>query len=85
MAAELEGSSAKVYVKDTGQGMPPDMCDKIFDRFKQVRGQSRGGTGIGLNVSKEIVQAHGGRIWAESEPGEGSVFIFTLPQSSDEI
>ena len=66
-------------IEDTGEGIPAGMVDRIFDRFQQVEGRSRGGTGIGLNVSKEIVLAHGGKIWAESEEGEGSVFKFSIP------
>ena len=66
---------------DTGEGIPQEMCEKIFDRFQQIKGQSKGGTGIGLNVSKEIVEAHGGRIWAESEIGKGSEFKFTIPSN----
>ncbi|MFC2048901.1 ATP-binding protein [Elusimicrobiota bacterium] len=80
LLAEKKDRSILVSVKDNGEGMPTDMCEKIFDRFQQIKGQSRGGTGIGLNVSKEIVEAHGGKIWAESSPGQGSVFTFTLPE-----
>jgi len=79
LKAEESENFIKISVVDTGEGMPPEMCEKIFDRFQQIKGQSKGGTGIGLNVSKEIVEAHGGKIWAESEPGKGSKFIFTLP------
>ncbi len=83
LGSEKEAGRIRIYVQDTGEGMPPEMCEKIFDRFKQINGRSRGGTGIGLNVSKEIVRAHGGRIWAESKPGKGSVFSFTLPKKGD--
>jgi signal transduction histidine kinase len=69
----------EVSILDTGEGMPQEMCEKIFDRFQQIKGQSKGGTGIGLNVSKEIIEAHGGWIWAESEIGKGSVFKFVIP------
>ncbi|MFH1416636.1 MAG: ATP-binding protein [Elusimicrobiota bacterium] len=82
MKVEKEVSGVSIYIIDNGEGMPRDMCEKIFDRFQQIRGQSKGGTGIGLNVSKEIIEAHGGKIWAESELGKGSVFIFTLPDES---
>ncbi len=70
---------ARVAVIDTGEGMPSEMCEKIFDRFQQIKGQSKGGTGIGLNVSKEIIEAHEGKIWAESEIGKGSKFKFEIP------
>ncbi len=76
---EINPDKITTSVIDTGEGMPSNMCEKIFDRFQQIKGQSKGGTGIGLNVSKEIVEAHGGKIWAESEIGKGSAFKFTLP------
>jgi signal transduction histidine kinase len=85
LGAKKEDGFLKVYVKDTGQGLPPDMSENIFDRFKQIKGHSMGGTGIGLNVSKEIALAHGGRIWVDSESGEGSVFSFTLPYGKNEV
>ncbi|MBU0703592.1 MAG: GAF domain-containing protein, partial [Chloroflexi bacterium] len=69
-------------VEDSGVGIPADQLDRIFDRFYQVDGSmSRryGGTGLGLALVKEIVEAHGGKIGVESEVGEGSVFTVTLP------
>lgn len=77
--AEMKDGEVEIAVIDTGEGIPQEMCEKIFDRFQQIDGKSRGGTGIGLNVSKEIVDAHGGRIWVESEIGAGSKFKFTIP------
>ena len=71
-----------IYVKDQGRGIPPDKLETIFERFQQVdASDSRqlGGTGLGLAICKNIVQRHGGRIWAESTFGEGSTFFFTLP------
>ncbi|MFP4556463.1 MAG: ATP-binding protein [Bacteroidales bacterium] len=73
------------YVRDTGIGVPKDKQDLIFDRFRQVEeGSTRkyGGTGIGLFISKHIVDLLGGKIWLESEPNEGSTFYFSLPYSS---
>jgi signal transduction histidine kinase len=66
-------------VRDTGIGVPPEMLGKIFERFRQVKGGDGRGVGLGLYIAKRIVQAHGGRIWAESRLGEGSTFFFTLP------
>jgi PAS domain S-box-containing protein len=66
-------------VEDTGSGIPTDYLPRIFDRFVQVPGATRGGAGLGLSIAKTIVRAHGGDIRAESEPGQGSVFTFTLP------
>lgn len=79
----VEGQ-VEVAVRDTGRGMPADSLDKIFEKFFQLgSAQERvGGTGLGLSICREIVQQHGGRLWAESEPGKGSAFIFRLPVSA---
>lgn len=69
-------------VRDEGRGIPHDKLETIFGRFQQVDqsdSRDRGGTGLGLAICKSIVQQHGGRIWAESIFGQGSVFFFTLP------
>jgi PAS domain S-box-containing protein len=71
-----------VWVKDQGRGIPASKLDRIFERFQQVdASDSRqlGGTGLGLAICKNIVQRHGGEIWAESTPGLGSTIFFTLP------
>lgn len=69
-------------IKDDGIGIPKEDLPRIFERFYRVdkgRSQELGGTGLGLSIVKHIVQAHGGRVWAESQFGEGSTFYFTLP------
>lgn len=67
-------------VKDTGVGIPEEELPRIFERFyKADRSRSGGGTGLGLSIARHTIEAHGGRIWAESEPGKGSTFFFTLP------
>jgi two-component system phosphate regulon sensor histidine kinase PhoR len=67
-------------VKDTGIGIPPDDLSRIFERFfKADRARSSGGTGLGLSICKHLVEAHGGKIWAESRPDEGSTFSFSIP------
>jgi two-component system phosphate regulon sensor histidine kinase PhoR len=72
-----------VQVRDSGVGIAPDDLPRIFERFyKADRARSGGGTGLGLAIAKHIVQAHGGRIWAESVPGKGSTFFFTLPTTT---
>lgn len=66
-------------VSDTGKGIPAEQLPHLFERYWQARGTARQGSGLGLFIAKGIVEAHGGRIWAESEPGAGARFFFTLP------
>ena len=76
-----EGNRCRVSVKDTGVGIAPQHIERIFERFYRVdRDRSRevGGTGLGLAIVKHIVEAHGGTISVESEPGKGSIFSFSL-------
>jgi signal transduction histidine kinase len=77
VAAEPPG--CRIDVSDTGAGIPAADLQRIFDRFHQVGNPDRRGLGLGLYISKAIVDAHGGRIWAESEIGRGSRFSLTLP------
>ncbi|MGZ3419522.1 MAG: sensor histidine kinase [Polyangiales bacterium] len=72
-------SDLEFVVSDTGQGIPNDKLEAIFQRFVQVTKNDRRGIGLGLFISRSIVQGHGGRIWAESTLGKGSTFFFTLP------
>jgi len=84
-ASELNGQ-VEVRVSDTGIGIPPEDLNRVFDRFYQVDStltREAGGTGLGLAICKGIIEAHNGEIWAESEPGKGSTFIFTLEKWSD--
>lgn len=79
------GPMLRVEVQDTGVGIPADKLGKVFERFYQVDGSSTrrfGGVGLGLAICREIVEAHGGEIWVESDGqvGHGSLFIFTLPK-----
>ena len=76
---ERSGDEIRFGVRDTGVGIPPDQLEAVFVRFLQVTANDRRGLGLGLYISKAIVQGHGGRIWAESKIGEGSTFCFTLP------
>ncbi len=72
----------RVWVRDTGIGIPPEELQGVFEKFyRSSLARERGieGTGLGLTISREIVQAHGGRMWAESRPGEGSTFFYILP------
>lgn len=76
------GPLARIEVTDTGQGIPKEYQRDLFTKFFRVPGSSSGGAGLGLSIAKEIVQAHGGTIGAQSEPGQGSTFFFTLPLSA---
>lgn len=68
-------------VKDTGSGIAPDDLQRIFERFyKTDRARTSKGTGLGLSIARHTIEAHGGRIWAESEPGHGSTFYFEIPK-----
>ncbi len=76
------GDKIQITVSDTGRGMPEEYLDKIFDKFQQVTG-SEGrskGTGLGLTITKQIVELHKGKIWVESELNRGSKFIFWIPR-----
>lgn len=79
VSAKRIGPHVHVSVRDDGPGIPQELQAKIFQKFVQVKGREAGGTGLGLAICKEIVRAHGGAIWAESELGRGSTFIFTVP------
>lgn len=86
LAAAREGEAWKFLVRDNGIGVPEKYLEKIFAAFKRLHGRSKfAGTGVGLAICKRIVELHGGRIWAESAPGEGSRFYFTLPMSSPDV
>jgi PAS domain S-box-containing protein len=78
------GDKMQVSIQDTGEGMPAEYVDKIFDKFEQVKGSrgKRKGTGLGLTITKYIVETHGGKIWAESEIGKGSRFTFWIPKGA---
>jgi two-component system phosphate regulon sensor histidine kinase PhoR len=80
ISAKARNNDILVTVSDTGVGIPADDLPRIFERFyKADKSRSGGGTGLGLAIAKHIVEAHGGRIWAESVEGKGSTFNFTLP------
>ncbi len=81
-----EGGQIRVIVKDTGEGIAPEDLEKVFEKFQQVGDtlvSKPEGTGLGLSICQQIVEHHGGKIWAESQPGQGSTFSFSLPLEED--
>ncbi len=83
IGTQSEKGAVAVFVKDTGIGIAPEELPRIFERFYKVD-QARGsrGTGLGLSIARHVVEAHGGRIWAESQLGKGTTFFFTLPMAN---
>jgi signal transduction histidine kinase len=84
LAAYSRDEFIEVQVADTGIGIPEDQLERIFDKFYQLDSsitRAYSGMGLGLAIAREIIQLHGGTIWAESKPGTGSIFHFTLPKT----
>jgi two-component system phosphate regulon sensor histidine kinase PhoR len=80
LSAQRETEYVCFSVQDTGAGIPAEDLERIFERFYKVdHARSSGGTGLGLSIARHIVEAHGGKIWAESVEGRGSIFYFTVP------
>ena len=81
-----DNGQIQVCIKDTGIGIPEDKLAKIFDKLYQIESDTNrkyGGTGIGLTISKHIIEGHGGSIWVKSEVGKGSTFCFNLPKKPE--
>lgn len=83
ISVSIKEGFAQVAIKDTGRGIPPENIHYIFTKFYRVKDplEMEEGTGIGLYVSKKIIDAHNGEIWVESDVGKGSTFYFTIPLS----
>jgi signal transduction histidine kinase len=80
VSARLDDGQVEIAVADTGPGIPPGDLEPIFEEFEQTSdGKKAEGTGLGLPLSRKLVELHGGRLWVESEPGQGSTFRFILP------
>lgn len=81
LSAYQEANNIVFYVKDSGVGIAQEALERIFERFyKADRARSGGGTGLGLSIARHLVEAHGGKIWAQSQPGKGSTFYFSIPK-----
>jgi PAS domain S-box-containing protein len=78
IGASLRGDDVLFWISDTGSGIAPEALPRVFDRFWQAQ-KDRRGAGLGLSIVKGIVEAHGGKVWAESRLGSGSTFFFTVP------
>jgi signal transduction histidine kinase len=84
LGIQPQESGVLMWVRDSGEGVPPEDQDRIFEKFGQVESRKAGrkmSTGLGLTFCKLAVEAHGGHIWLDSEPGQGSTFFFTIPLS----
>jgi two-component system phosphate regulon sensor histidine kinase PhoR len=80
ISARQDGNNVLFSIQDTGVGITPELLPRIFERFyKADRARSGGGTGLGLSIARHTIEAHGGRIWADSVVNQGSTFYFTLP------
>ncbi len=79
VSALRDGGEVRVSVADSGPGIAPDDLPRIFERYYRGQRHEGEGLGLGLFIVRKLVEAHGGRIWADSRPGEGAVFTFTLP------
>ena len=80
ISASIRGDEWLFGVADNGLGVPPESYKRIFEPLKRLHGREIAGAGIGLSVCKKVIENMGGRIWVESEPGQGSTFWFTLPK-----
>jgi signal transduction histidine kinase len=85
LSATASGTNALVSVRDTGPGIPPARLPHLFQRYWQADETARKGRGLGLFITKGIVEAQGGVIWAESQVGVGSTFFLTLPLATPSL
>jgi PAS domain S-box-containing protein len=88
VTGSADAGSFAFQISDQGRGIPSGKLESIFERFKQVDAsdsRDKGGSGLGLAICRSIITAHGGRIWAESQPGQGSTFQFVVPRAASGI
>jgi len=75
-----------LFVRDNGVGFDPSQADRLFKPFHRLHGAQFAGSGVGLSIVKRIVDRHGGRVWAESSPGQGATFYVSFgPQAADAV
>jgi signal transduction histidine kinase len=79
LSAERDATMVRFAVVDSGPGIPREDLARVFDRFWRKETPGKKGTGLGLFIAKGIIEAHGGRIWVESDTGRGASFYFTIP------
>jgi signal transduction histidine kinase len=79
IGARQEADRVTVFVRDNGVGFPPERATELFQPFHRLHGRAFSGHGVGLSIVRRAVERHGGRVWAESRPGEGATFSFSLP------
>lgn len=79
VSAVADGAEVRVAVTDSGPGLSPEDLPRVFEPYWQAQATASLGCGLGLKIARAIVEAHGGRMWVESAPGEGATFLFTLP------
>jgi signal transduction histidine kinase len=79
LRSQRDGDDIRFEVADTGPGIPPDEQRHIFEPYWSAERDGKKGTGLGLFITHGVIEAHGGKIWLQSEPGEGTTFFFTLP------
>jgi signal transduction histidine kinase len=84
ISAEQHGTEHRIRVQDNGMGFDPKYAERVFELFQRLGNGDKPGTGLGLAISRRIIERHGGRMWAESELGKGSSFLFTLPVEKKE-
>ncbi|HTS76244.1 MAG TPA: ATP-binding protein [Bryobacteraceae bacterium] len=85
VTAEPDGRAWLFSVEDNGIGIHPDYHETVFEPFKRLNSRQSRGSGVGLAICRRIIERHGGRIWVESSPGQGSKFRFTVPQANGAV